>query len=132
MPRLRGRVLPGGGSMGDPAALGRSGEDAAVAYLTSRGLQVVERNWRCRYGELDIVARDGPVLVFCEVKTRRGTRFGSPVDAITVAKAARLRRLAGLWLAQGAGHQGQLRIDVIGILWHRDGTLAIEHLRGVA
>jgi putative endonuclease len=93
---------------------------------------VVHRNWRCRYGEIDIVARDAGTLVFCEVKTRRGTAFGVPLDAITRQKVTRLRRLVSMYLAQEGGHPGPVRIDAVGILWGRDDRLGLEHLRGVA
>ena len=118
--------------MGDRQALGRVGEDAAAGYLTQRGMQLVARNWRCRYGEIDIIAREGGVLVFCEVKTRRGTGFGVPLAAITAAKMARMRRLAVLWLEATGGHRGPIRIDAVGLLRHPDGTFEIEHLRGVS
>jgi putative endonuclease len=118
--------------MGDRQELGRDGEDAAAGYLAQRGMQVVSRNWRCRYGEIDIIARDGTVLVFCEVKTRRGTGFGVPLEAITAAKLARMRRLAVLWLEDAGGHRGPIRLDAVGVLQHPDGRLEIEHLRGVS
>lgn len=118
--------------MRDQQALGRLGEDAAAGYLADRGMQVVARNWRCRYGEIDIIALDGVVLVFCEVKTRRGTSFGGPLAAITAAKLARMRRLAVLWLEEHGGHRGPIRIDVVGLLSHPDGRFEIEHLRGVS
>ena len=117
--------------MVDPQGLGRRGEDAAAAYLQRCGMVVVQRNWRCRHGEIDIVARDGSTLVFCEVKTRRGTAFGVPVGAITRQKVARLRRLAALYLAEVGGHPGPVRIDAVGILWGRDDRLGVEHLRAV-
>ena len=74
--------------------LGAHGERIAAAYLTDSGLRVLDRNWRCRDGELDIVARDGDALVFCEVKTRRAVGFGHPVEAVGHAKQRRLRTLA--------------------------------------
>jgi putative endonuclease len=117
--------------MGDRQELGRDGEQAAAEYLTERGIQVVSRNWRCRYGEIDIIAREGAVLVFCEVKTRRGTGFGIPLEAITPVKLARIRRLAALWLEETGGHRGPIRIDAVGVLRHADGRREIEHLRGV-
>ena len=117
--------------MGDPNQLGRRGEEAAAAYLQRCGMVVVDRNWRCRHGEIDLVARDGSTLVFCEVKTRRGTAFGIPVGAITREKLARLRRLAALYLADAGGHPGPVRIDAVGILWGSNGPLSVEHLRGV-
>jgi putative endonuclease len=118
--------------MGNRQELGRDGEDAAAEYLTRHGMQVVTRNWRCRYGEIDIIAREGAVLVFCEVKTRRGTAFGVPLEAITARKLSRIRRLAALWLEEAGGHRGPVRIDAVGVLCQPDGQRAIEHLRGVS
>lgn len=118
--------------MGDRNELGRRGEQAAADFLAGLGWTVVARNWRCREGEIDIIARDGPTLVFCEVKTRRGTGFGVPFDAITHTKRVRLRRLVAAYLAEAAGHPGPVRIDAIGILWARGGSAQVEHLRGVA
>jgi putative endonuclease len=118
--------------MGDPHGLGRRGEEAAAAYLLGCGMVVVHRNWRCRYGEIDIVAREAGTLVFCEVKTRRGTTFGIPLDAITRQKVARLRRLVSVYLTEEGGHPGPVRMDAIGILWGPDDLLSLEHLRGVS
>jgi putative endonuclease len=118
--------------MGDRAALGRDGEQAAAAYLQEHGLRVVARNWRCRHGEIDIIAREGAVLVFCEVKTRRGTAFGGPLAAVTATKVARMRRLAALWLQESGGHRGPIRLDVVGMLSLPGGTFRVEHVRGVA
>jgi putative endonuclease len=130
-------------------AVGDFGEDQACRELESRGWELLDRNWRCAAGEIDIVARDGDTVVFCEVKTRRSARFGSPVEAVTPAKAARLRRLAGLWLrarardrtgdsgpggpagARRALRTADIRVDVIGIVVPRQGPCEIEHLRGV-
>lgn len=118
--------------MQDRQQLGQAGEDAAAQHLVRQGMQVIARNWRCRYGEIDIIARDGSVLVFCEVKTRRGTRFGVPLAAITPRKVARIRRLAALWLVETGGHRGPVRLDALGLLQHPDGHLDIEHVRGVS
>src|SRR5437773_321129 len=79
-------------------ALGREGEQAAVEYLQGCGFRILDRNWRCDGGELDIVAVDRHVLVACEVKSRSGTRYGSPLDAVGKAKQKRLRRLAVAWI----------------------------------
>ena len=80
--------------------LGARGEDLAVAWYSGRGYTVLARNWRCRDGELDlVVSRDGCV-VFCEVKTRSGTGFGLPAEAVTGEKQRRLRRLATRWLGE--------------------------------
>lgn len=111
---------------------GARGEDLAVAYLEHLGWTVLARNWRCRAGEIDIVARDAEGwAVVCEVKSRRGTGYGSPLEAITVEKAARLRGLAVEWARAQARPVGRLRCDAIGVLWHRDGTARVEHVRGL-
>lgn len=112
-------------------ALGRYGEDLAVRHLEAAGMVVLERNWRCRDGEIDIVARDGRVLVVCEVKTRSGVWFGGPVEAVTTRKALRLRRLAAQWLSEHPVRPEAVRIDVVGVLRERSGPARIEHLRGV-
>jgi putative endonuclease len=107
--------------------LGRFGEDVAAGHLQKAGLVVVERNWRCREGEIDIVALDGAVLVFCEVKTRSGMAFGSPAEAVTVAKQRRLRVLAARWLSEHPGSWADLRFDVVSVLRTPDG-LVVDHL----
>ena len=109
--------------------LGAHGERIAAAYLTDRGLRVLDRNWRCRDGELDIVARDGDALVFCEVKTRRATGFGHPVEAVGHAKQRRLRILARRWLAAHDEHAPELRFDVVGVLVQVDRPALVTHLR---
>ncbi|MGH8867931.1 MAG: YraN family protein [Actinomycetes bacterium] len=113
-------------------AVGRYGEDVAARYLAEAGMVVLARNWRCPHGEIDIVARDGDALVVCEVKTRTGTAFGSPFEAVTPIKAARLRRLAGLWLDEHGVRPREVRLDVVGVLRHKRGAAQVEHLRGVA
>ena len=100
-------------------ALGRYGEELATRYLRERGMQVLERNWRCPEGEIDIVALDGNCLVVCEVKTRAGTGAGDPVEAVTWEKANRLRRLAAAYLRSRPGSVAHARIDVIGVLAER-------------
>ena len=109
--------------------LGSLGESIAVTYLTDAGLCVLDRNWRCREGELDVVARDGDALVFCEVKTRRGVGFGHPVEAVTHVKQRRLRTLAQRWLAAHDEHAPELRFDVVGVLVRPDGPALVTHLR---
>lgn len=111
--------------------LGREGEQAAVEYLTERGFRILDRNWRCGDGEIDIVAVERHSLVVCEVKTRSGTRFGTPLEAIGRAKRGRLRRLAVLWLNAHGVRFDQIRIDVIGLLYEGTGGFTIEHVRGV-
>lgn len=111
------------------AALGAYGERVAVRMLTDSGLQVLDRNWRCRSGELDVVARDGSALVFCEVKTRTGSGFGHPVEAVTAVKRRRLRRLARAWLDVHDHHAPDLRFDVVGVLVPAAGPARVTHLR---
>lgn len=113
-------------------ALGRYGEDVAARHLQECGLVVLERNWRCEAGEIDIVARDGDVLVVCEVKTRRGTEYGGPTAAVTARKVRRLRRLALRWIEERGVHPREIRFDVVGILQPQRGGAVVEHLRGVA
>jgi putative endonuclease len=91
---------------------------------------VLDRNWRCEVGEIDIVARDGDTLVVCEVKTRSGTGYGSPLEAVTEAKARRLRALAARWLADRRVRPRGVRIDVVGVLLPRHGPVVVEHVRG--
>jgi putative endonuclease len=112
-------------------ALGRYGEDVAARHLAEAGLVVLERNWRCAAGELDILAREGDVLVVCEVKTRRSAAYGSPLEAVTPAKAARLRRLAAHWLAERGVRPGAVRFDVVGVLQDGRGPAEVRHVRGV-
>jgi putative endonuclease len=109
--------------------LGARGEQIAAVYLSDLGLQILDRNWRCREGELDIVAREAGALVFCEVKTRRGTGFGHPVEAVTFAKQRRLRTLAQRWLAAHDEHAPEVRFDVVGVLVRRDLPALVTHLQ---
>ncbi len=111
--------------------LGRYGEELAARYLTERGLLVLDRNWRCAHGEIDLVARDGDCLVFCEVKTRTTERFGGAVEAVDRRKAARLRRLVAAWLQCHDERARRVRIDVIGILRPHHGPAQLRHLVGV-
>lgn len=113
------------------AVLGATGEALAERFLTRLGMSVLDRNWRCREGEIDLVLRDGDEIVVCEVKTRRSTSFGQPIEAITRAKLGRLRRLAGCWLAEHEVNGRGVRLDVVGLLGHRDGSYRVTHLRGV-
>jgi putative endonuclease len=113
-------------------AVGAYGERVAEAHLRAQGMVILDRNWRCTAGELDIVARDGDVLVFCEVKTRRGTGFGWPLEAVTASKAARLRRLAAAWTRERGLHVADVRIDLVGVLRPPRGPAQVEHVRGVA
>jgi putative endonuclease len=111
--------------------LGSRGEDAAVEYLARKGWTVLERNWRCPEGELDIIAHDGTRHVVCEVKTRSSTDYGDPMEAITRQKAARLRRLAWQWASAHGVPGSDVGVDVLGLVTDRDGFV-IDHLREVA
>ncbi|MDV2475885.1 YraN family protein [Rhodococcus zopfii] len=117
--------------MGRNQQLGALGEDLAAEFLESIGMTVLERNWRCRYGELDLIARDGAVLVFVEVKTRTGLGYGSPAEAVTQAKADRIRRLAGLWLAGQETRWRRIRVDVVTVLVGESSAPMITHLKQV-
>lgn len=116
----------------DNQRLGRLGEQLAAAHLIRSGWQIVDRNWRCRDGELDIVATEGGSLVACEVKTRISLRAGAPVEAVTPRKARRLRGLAAAWLAERGGVADAIRVDVIGVSIATDGTPTLVHVRGAA
>jgi putative endonuclease len=112
-------------------SLGRHGEALAVAHLQAQGMQVLEQNWRCPLGEIDVVALDGDCLVVCEVKTRRSLAVGSPVEGVTPVKLSRLRRLTSAWLAAQDQSFEEIRIDVVGVLRPRRGPASIEHLKAV-
>ncbi|GAA4218219.1 putative endonuclease [Streptosporangium album] len=110
--------------------LGRHGEQVAVDYLLAQGMQILDRNWRCPDGEIDVVARDGRSLVVVEVKTRSGRTHGTAFEAVTEVKLARLRRLSGRWLATQCERFDSIRVDVIA-LERFAGDIAIRHERGV-
>jgi putative endonuclease len=95
--------------------VGQSGEDAAAAWYEAAGYQVLDRNWRVREGELDLVVRGPGTIAFCEVKTRRGDAFGTPAEAVNFRKQQQLRRLAGRWLAGHAAGGATLRFDVASV-----------------
>lgn len=111
-------------------AVGEYGERLAARHLVEAGLVVLDRNWRTSAGEIDIIARDGDVLVFCEVKTRRGLAFGAPAEAVVAAKAARLRRLAAQWLSRAGVRPREVRFDVVEVLSPLRGVPQVTHVRG--
>lgn len=115
------------------AEIGALGEQLAVEHLSSLGLVVLDRNWRCRYGELDVIAADeaNRTAVFVEVKTRTSDQFGGVEQAVTPGKVRRLRRLAGLWLAGQDGSWAAVRIDVIGVRIGRQRSPEITHVQAV-
>ncbi|HHU10020.1 MAG TPA: YraN family protein [Intrasporangiaceae bacterium] len=117
----------------DRRTLGEVGETLVARYFRERGAQVLERNWQRIEGELDLIVREpAGAVVAVEVKTRRGLGFGEPLEAVTPAKQARLRRLLGLWLREhpdvGAG---DVRLDVVGVLIRPGAPVHLRHLTGV-
>lgn len=112
--------------------MGQRGEAVAAAYLRRSGMRVVARNWRCRHGELDLVALDADELVAVEVKTRTGLGFGHPAEAVTRAKQARLRRLVAelLRTTPELGGVGAVRVDVVAVLLRTGAPALVQHLRG--
>lgn len=105
------------------------GEDLALRHLAARGYTLVERNYRTRYGELDLILRSGGTLVFVEVKLRRGREFGDPVEAVTQRKRAAVRSMAEQYLAEREPDFEELRFDVVGILASRSGQPTIRHIQ---
>ena len=112
--------------------LGQLGEQLATKHLVRRGFEIVERNYRTRWGELDIIAFDGRTLAFCEVKTRRSAEDGTePLDAVRTRKRAQVRKMAGQWLLERTPrpYADQIRFDAIGVTFDSVGTLVrIEHV----
>lgn len=111
--------------------LGRFGEDLVAEHLQAQGWTVLDRNWRGTRGELDLVALEDRTLVVVEVKTRSGAGYGHPAEAVTAAKLARLRRLAGQWLAEHEVRPDAVRLDVVAVRSDLGPDRRIEHLRGV-
>lgn len=110
-------------------ALGRAGEDLAAEFLQRQGMVIVERNFTCPRGEIDIIARDGDAIVFVEVKTRRNLALGSPLEAVTGAKLRRIRMLSGIWLREQTEYFASIRIDALGIVMEPEPGFA--HRRNV-
>ena len=115
--------------------VGRRGEDLACAELVRQGMEVVDRNWRCSLGEIDIVATEvgdgGVTLVFCEVKCRTGIGFGHPLEAITFAKMRTLRQLAAHWLRQHRTTAKDIRLDAIGVVMLPGQEPSLTHVKAV-
>ncbi|MDO5499601.1 MAG: YraN family protein [Propionibacteriaceae bacterium] len=114
---------------------GARGEQWAEEVLTEAGMVIIDRNWRCRAGEIDLVAIDDvegmSTLVFCEVRYRTGTGFGTPLESITPEKVRRLRQAAAQWLAAHRVRARQIRLDAIGLLELPGRPLQIDHIRGI-
>ncbi|GAA4476212.1 YraN family protein [Rhodococcus olei] len=111
--------------------VGALGEELAVGHLVERGMVVLARNWRCRYGELDVIAERAGTVVFVEVKTRTGRAFGTPAEAVTFAKQARIRRLAGLWLREQERGWVRVRFDVVAVVLAPGCRPDVTHLEAV-
>lgn len=111
-------------------AVGAYGEHVAVQHLMGAGLTVLARNWRTATGEIDVVARDGDVLVMCEVKTRRGLGFGTPAEAVDRRKVARLRRLAAEWLALTGVRPREVRFDVVEVYFRPGRPPRVARIEG--
>lgn len=106
--------------------LGRAGEELAATWYVEHGYEVLDRNWRLRSGEIDLVCRRQRVVVFCEVKTRSSTRFGRGLEAVGRRKQQRIRALALQWLQQGTGRYAEIRFDVADV----DGDGNVEIIEG--
>jgi len=116
--------------------IGQNGEELVAEYLLSLGWQIVDRNWRCELGEIDLGCLEPspiglPRAVVVEVKTRTGTGFGTPLEAITADKLARLNRLASRWAGQLTHPHAGLRVDAVGVLQRRGSRPQLEHVRGL-
>ena len=108
-------------------AVGAYGERVAVAHLLAAGYAVLDRNWRCRWGEVDVVASFRGTVVFVEVKCRRSSAFGPPALAVTPSKAERIRAVASEWLA---GRVVPVRFDVVSVVRPLSGAAVVEHFEG--
>lgn len=111
--------------------IGSRGEETALAFLLEQGYHLLEKNYRCRLGEIDLILEDGPEVVFVEVKTRRSSLFGMPQEAVGLAKQTRIRRLAQFYLLSKKDLVRPLRFDVIAIMYSGSGEPEIQHLKGV-
>ena len=116
---------------GPRLALGEYGERLAARHLVEQGMVVLDRNWRCDEGEIDLVLRDGDVLVICEVKTRTSLACGSPHEAVTTEKIERLKRLAARWAEAHDVRPPETRIDLVAVHRPRRGPSVVEHVAGL-
>jgi putative endonuclease len=110
--------------------IGKYGEELAAQYLQDRGYIILQRNWRCSLGEIDLIAKDKNRIVFVEVKTRNGIGYGHPFEAITASKVSRMRKLAKKWCIENQKTGAKVRLDAIAILIC-SGKVAVEHLKQV-
>ncbi|MDF1602804.1 YraN family protein [Nocardioides sp. YIM 152315] len=112
-------------------ALGDYGERLAERHLVEQGMVVLDRNWRCEAGEIDLVLREGDVLVVCEVKTRTTVDYGTPHEAVGATKLDRLLRLATRWQAAQGLAVPDVRVDLVAVLRPRRGPATVDHVRGI-
>ncbi len=112
-------------------AVGGYGERAAARLLLAEGMVLLDRNWRCEAGEIDLVLREDRILVVCEVKTRTSTRAGLPHEAVTEQKLARLRHLAARWQEERGVRATDVRVDLVAVLLRRRGAPLVDHVRGI-
>jgi putative endonuclease len=137
MPGVRLRLHRGGMTSttdvprGRRNAIGRYGEQVAARHLAEQGMVVLDRNWRCESGEIDLVLRDGDVLVVCEVKTRASDACGNPHEAVTSTKLERLKQLALLWAEAHHVRPADVRIDLVAVHRPRRGAALVEHVPGL-
>lgn len=122
----------GSASAATKRALGAYGESLAARHLVDQGMVLLDRNWRCPAGEIDLVLRDADVLVVCEVKTRSSLACGTPHEAVTPAKVARMQELASRWQEDHGVAAPDVRLDMVCVLRPRRGPSAVEHVRGIA
>ena len=120
-----------GSTAASRVALGTYGEHVAERHLVASGLVLLDRNWRCDEGEIDLVLREGAVLVICEVKTRTSLRSGTPHEAIDAAKLDRLHRLGQRWAQAHGLRPEETRVDLVAVLRPRRGAALVDHVRGV-
>lgn len=113
-------------------AFGAYGETLAARHLTEKGLVLLDRNWRSKHGEVDLVLRDGDTLVACEVKTRSSVACGTPQEAVDEAKVARLRRTAEDWVSMHAANPADIRVDIVAVLFRdKSARPQIDHVVAV-
>lgn len=107
---------------------GRDGESVAAQYLENLGYRIVERNFRLRTGEIDLIARFGDTIIFIEVKTRHSAKYGQPSEAVTWQKQGKILRTATAYLVRRGWMNSLCRVDVIEILYKKDGTYKLNHI----
>lgn len=122
---MNGRGVGGGD---DRRALGSRGESIAAEYLERKGFRILERNVRCGRGEIDLIAADGYIVVFVEVKGNRGRRFGAPEEMVTPAKQRQLTRLATWYLQRRRWLGRPARFDVVAVDWDAGGSARVRHI----